>query len=142
AGVPTIWNLVLQSQRRHRRDLSSLRRIVVGGAPAPRALVEQWQSECGVSMTHAWGMTETSPVGACRHAGSTGLDPADPADIALRGKPGLPVPGLEARIVGDDGRDLPWDGRTAGELCVRGWWVARSYFGVEGHEAFDSDGWF
>jgi fatty-acyl-CoA synthase len=142
AGVPTIWNLVLQSLRRHRRDVGSLRRIVFGGAPAPRALVEQWQYEFGVPVTHAWGMTETSPVGACTHAGSTGLAPDDPADIALRGKPGRPVPGLEARILGDDGRELPWDGQSAGELCVRGPWVARGYFGVTAHEAFPADGWF
>ena len=142
AGVPTVWNLVLQSQRKRRRDLSSLRRIVLGGAPAPRALVEQWQFEFGVPITHAWGMTETSPVGACTHAGSTGLAPDDPADITLRGKPGRPVPGLEAKVVGDDGRDLPWDGASAGELCVRGPWVARGYFGVERHEAFADEGWF
>ncbi|MBX3464793.1 MAG: long-chain fatty acid--CoA ligase [Planctomycetes bacterium] len=142
AGVPTVWNLVLQSLRRHPRDVSSLRRLVFGGAPTPRALVEQWQHEFGVPVTHAWGMTETSPVGACTHAGSTGLAPDDPADITLRGRPGRPVPGLEARIVGDDGRELPWDGQTAGELCVRGPWVASGYFGHATHEAFPADGWF
>ncbi|MBL9076972.1 MAG: long-chain fatty acid--CoA ligase [Planctomycetes bacterium] len=142
AGVPTIWNLVLQSQRRRRRDLSALRRIVLGGAPAPRALVEAWQAECGVPITHAWGMTETSPVGACTHAGSTGLAPDDPADFTLREKPGRPVPGLEAKVVGDDGRELPWDGASSGELCVRGPWVASAYFGIAAHEAFADAGWF
>jgi fatty-acyl-CoA synthase len=143
AGVPTIWNLVLQSLRRQRRDVSSLRRIVLGGAPAPRALIEQWQHEFDVPITHAWGMTETSPVGSCTHAGSTWLSPGDPADLELRSKPGRPVPGLEARILGDDGAELPWDGTSAGELCVRGPWVARRYFG-DGvpQDAFTVDGWF
>jgi len=143
AGVPTVWNLVLQSLRRQRRDVSSLRRIVVGGAPAPRALIENWQREFDVPITHAWGMTETSPVGSCTHAGSTGLAASDPADLELRSKPGRPVPGLEARILGDDDRDLPWDGTSAGELCVRGPWVARSYFGAAAPgESFTADGWF
>ncbi|MBL8727575.1 MAG: long-chain fatty acid--CoA ligase [Planctomycetes bacterium] len=143
AGVPTIWNLVLQSLRRQRRDVASLRRIVLGGAPAPRALIEQWQHEFGVPITHAWGMTETSPVGSCTHAGSTWLSPDDPRDLELRSKPGRPVPGLEARIVGDDGGELPWDGVTTGELCVRGPWVARRYYG-DGvpQDAFTDDGWF
>ncbi len=143
AGVPTVWNLVLQSLRRQRRDVSSLRRIVLGGAPAPRALMEQWQHEFGVPITHAWGMTETSPVGSCTHAGSTWLSADDPRDLDLRSRPGRPVPGLEARIVGDDGSELPWDGMHAGELCVRGPWVARCYFGDEApRDAFPADGWF
>lgn len=144
AGVPTVWNLVLQSLRHKKRDLSSLRTVVVGGAPAPRALIESWQRELGVAISHAWGMTETSPVGSCMHPGSTGRAPDDPADVAARCRPGRPVPGLEARIVDDDGNDLPWDGAAAGELCVRGPWVAASYFGDdgEGARAFTPDGWF
>jgi fatty-acyl-CoA synthase len=142
AGVPTVWNLVLQHLRRHRRDMSSLRRIVVGGAPAPRALIEAWQHDHSVPVTHAWGMTETSPVGSCTHAGSTGLAAVDEGDIAARCKPGRPVPGLEARIIGDDGSVLPWDGASAGELCVRGPWVARAYFGAVSPESFTADGWF
>ncbi len=142
AGVPTVWNLVLQSLRRQRRDLSKLRSIVVGGAAAPRALIESWQFEFGVSITHAWGMTETSPVGSCTHPGSTGLPANDVGDIDARCKPGRPVPGLEARILDDDGEDLPWDGVAAGELCVRGPWVAANYFGGAGAEVFTSDGWF
>jgi len=144
AGVPTVWNLVLQSLRKQPRDVSCLRRIVVGGAPAPRALVASWQLEQRVPITHAWGMTETSPVGSCTHAGSTGLAPDDPADLELRGKPGRPVPGVEARIVDDDGNVLPHDGVAAGELCVRGPWVARAYFGADAqaNEVFTADGWF
>ena len=144
AGVPTVWNLVLQSLRKQPRDVSCLRRIVVGGAPAPRALIESWQREQGIAITHAWGMTETSPVGSCTHASSTGLSPGDPADLELRGKPGRPVPGLEARIVDDDGNVLAHDGVATGELCVRGPWVARAYFGADAraNEVFTADGWF
>ena len=143
AGVPTVWNLVLQSLRKQPRDLSRLRRVIVGGAPASRALIECWQRELGVSITHAWGMTETSPVGSCTHAGSTGLAPADARDIDARCRPGRPVPGLEARIVDDDGNPLPHDGSATGELCVRGPWVARAYFGAGAvADAFTADGWF
>jgi fatty-acyl-CoA synthase len=148
AGVPTVWQLVLQHLRRHPRDVSSLRRIAVGGAPAPRALIEAWQREQNVPITHAWGMTETSPVGSCTHPGSTGLDPNEEGDIDARCKPGRPVPGLEAKILGDGDVELPWDGAAAGELCVRGPWVAREYFGPSAgngaapEQSFTSDGWF
>jgi fatty-acyl-CoA synthase len=78
------------------------------------------------------------------HPGQAGRTPNDTADIDARCKPGRPVPGLEARIVGDEGDELPWDGVAAGELCVRGPWVARAYFddGGAGADAFTADGWF
>jgi fatty-acyl-CoA synthase len=143
AGVPTIWNLVLQSLRKRPRDVSSLRSLVIGGSAAPPALIRAWRDEHGVTVTHAWGMTETTPVGICTRLKADAL--ALPADeqVRLRCKQGLPVPGVEVRIEDEQGRALPWDGRSIGELAVRGPWVARAYFRDEGPaQSFTPDGWF
>jgi fatty-acyl-CoA synthase len=142
AGVPTVWNLVLRSLRKSPRDVSSLRDVIVGGSAAPAALIQAWYHEFGVTLTHAWGMTETSPVGCCsRLKGATRTLPIE-AQLEARTKQGLPVPGIEVRIEDDSGGELPWDGRAVGELCVRGPWVARAYFRDEAGATSTADGWF
>ena len=132
AGVPTAWSLVLQAVRRNAHtkpyDLSSLRDLIVGGSAVPLSLLRAYREELGVTITQAWGMTETTPVGCCTRLKQETLDlPAD-EELATRQKQGLPVPGIEARIVEKD-EDVPRDGQSVGELCVRGPWVAGSYFG-------------
>ncbi len=140
AGVPTVWSLLLQHLRGAPRDVSSLRTMIVGGSAAPPALIRGWKEEQGVTVTHAWGMTETSPVGCCSRLREE--DGADANDLAALEKQGVPVPGVEVRLEDESGGELPWDGTSAGELCVRGPWVARAYFGEdEGGEAF-AGGWF
>jgi fatty-acyl-CoA synthase len=143
AGVPTIWSLVLQHLRKHPRDVSSLRTLIVGGSAAPPALIRAWQHEHGIAITHAWGMTETSPVGACTRLKATTL--AEPLERQLEARctQGLPVPGVDVRIEGEDGTELPWDGQSTGELCVRGPWIARAYYEDDAwRAAFSADGWF
>jgi fatty-acyl-CoA synthase len=131
AGVPTIWNLMLQSVRRTPRDLSSLKSMIVGGSAVPRALIQAYRDELGVEITQAWGMTETTPVGCCTRLKTATLAGSADEQLDARAKQGVAVPGIEACVVDDDGRDLPWDGQSIGELCVRGPWVAGSYFGDE-----------
>ena len=139
AGVPTIWKSLLPLVQSGEADISSLRLIFVGGSASPRALIEAYQ-EAGVDYLQVWGMTETGPL-ACasrprrRHRGVTGADLID-----VKERTGTILPGLEARVVADDGSVCPADGETVGELQVRGPWIASAYFQVEDEERFP-DGW-
>ncbi len=143
AGVPTVWNVLLQHLRKNDHDVSSLRNMIVGGSAAPVSLIRAYKEELGITITHAWGMTETTPVGCCSRLKSTSLALDEDDQIELRGKQGIPVPGIDVKIEGDDGSDLAWDGEQVGELCVRGPWVARSYYEDEERQSvFAADGWF
>jgi len=143
AGVPTVWNLVLRSLQKKPRDVSSLQNMIVGGSAVPLALIRAWKERHGVTVTHAWGMTETSPVGCCSRLRTATLALPEQEQLAARAKQGIVVPGLEARLEDGQGQELAWDGKSLGELCVRGPWVAARYFGDEQPgEAFTPDGWF
>jgi fatty-acyl-CoA synthase len=124
-------------------DLSSLRRMVVGGAALTPALLEGF-SRRGIEMIHAWGMTELNPLGSvARIKPRLGEAGADPDKIrTLRLSQGYAAPFVEQRHVGAAGEVLPWDGTSMGELEVRGPWVAASYFGDAGRDRFTADGWF
>ncbi|SEH15307.1 long-chain fatty acid--CoA ligase [Thermoleophilum album] len=138
AGVPTIWMDVLRYADERRPDLSSLRMVICGGAAVPLSLMQAFQERHGVRVIQAWGMTEMSPLGSVARP-PAGL--SDEEHWRLRATQGRIVPLVEARIVDDDGNELPWDGRAVGELEVRGPWIARDYFeDPSGREKFD-DGW-
>ncbi len=144
AGVPTIWIgiLALLDAQPKRWDLSKLRQMVIGGAAAPPALIDAFQKRHGLSVLHAWGMTETNPLGTISrvkpHLGAL----TEEKNLALRASQGYAVPFIETRHVADDGKLLPWDGETMGELEVRGPFVASSYLGDEGKDRWSKDGWF
>ena len=146
AGVPTIWNLLyqfLKTQADRPYDLSSLQTVLVGGAAASRTLVECFEKDLGLPILHAWGMTETSPIGTISRLKASMTDWNDERKLAVRLKQGIPVMGVEVKILGDEGQDLPWDGAHAGELVVRGPWIASSYYNNSGADgAFTADGWF
>lgn len=140
-GVPTIWLGILQllDANPGAYDLSSIRTMVVGGSAAPPSLIAGFKERHKLEVTHAWGMTETNPLGTVAK-----VKPHLPADKELwfRSSQGYPVPFVETRHVDDDGKILPCDGKSMGELEVRGPWVASSYFGDEGKDRFTKDGWF
>ena len=142
AGVPTVWSLVLRALRQTPRDVSSLKSMIIGGSAAPLSLIRAWKEEHGVTVTHAWGMTETSPVGCCSRLKTATLALSDEEQLAARGKQGVPVPGVEVRVEDEEGRELDWDGESAGELCVRGPWVAASYYGDGAASDAFAGGWF
>jgi fatty-acyl-CoA synthase len=137
-AVPVIWNEILQLSRAQQVDLSSLRLLACGGAPVPRDFIETFRDELGLQVVQGWGMTETSPVAAVNTGAPKHADEAEQENWMSRS--GRLVPGVEARVVGAEGEELPWDGRSAGEIQVRGPWVAGSYFGQEGSDRFQ-EGW-
>lgn len=143
AGVPTIWTGLYHELKAHPRDISSVRVLLVGGSAMPRALTKAYESELGVNVLHAWGMTEMSPLGSVCNLGSQHADLPDEAKWDIKAKQGYPICGVEMRIVDEVGRPLPWDGRQMGELQVRGPWVIRQYFKRDvSEDNFTKDGWF
>jgi fatty-acyl-CoA synthase len=144
AGVPTIWIGILALLDAHPKkwDLSRLRQMVIGGSAAPPALIDGFQKRHGLSVLHAWGMTETNPLGTMSRVKPSLAGESDEKRLAVRASQGYAVPFVETRHVSDEGKRLPWDGETMGELEVRGPWVASSYLGDEGQDRWTKDGWF
>ncbi|MDX3535355.1 long-chain fatty acid--CoA ligase [Streptomyces sp. MB09-01] len=144
AAVPTIWQGLLAEVTANPRDLTSMKNVTIGGSACPPSLMEAYD-KLGVRLCHAWGMTETSPLGTMAHppAGLTAEE-----EWPYRITQGRFPAGVEARLVGPGGGDfLPWDGESAGELEVRGNWIASSYYGGASGEPFrpedkfSADGW-
>jgi fatty-acyl-CoA synthase len=137
SGVPTIFTGMLQYAEATNADLSSIKRAICGGSAVPRALIEAFRDKLNIELIQAWGMTETSPLG-CIAFPPAGI--SEEEEIVWRSKTGRMMPGVELRIVGDDGTEMPWDGQSVGELEARGPWITGSYYGVEAAERFH-DGW-
>ena len=143
-GVPTIWIGILAAldAEPKRWDLSAMRTMVIGGSAAPPALIDGFSKRHGLEVTHAWGMTETNPLGTIARVKAHLAKGSAEAQLAVRASQGFPVPFVEERHTDDTGKILPWDGTSMGELEVRGPWVAKSYYGDEGKDRFTADGWF
>jgi fatty-acyl-CoA synthase len=139
AGVPAVWLGLLQYIAENRLRFSTLRRVVIGGSACPPAMMRTLET-LGVEVLHAWGMTEMSPLGTvCQLKGYHGDAEAD-AVAAVRAKQGRALFGVDFKIVGVDGEELPWDGKAFGDLLVRGPWTAKGYFRGTGEQL--QDGWF
>ena len=144
AGVPTVFLAVLQTLDGDPEayDLSRIRSMAIGGSAAPESMIRGFEERHGLSVVHAWGMTETDPVATVCHLSSELLEAPEDEQYKYRAKQGFPLPFIEIRGRGDDGF-IPWDGEAMGELEVRGPWVANSYFNTEeGSDKFTEDGWF
>jgi fatty-acyl-CoA synthase len=143
-GVPTIWLgiLALIDAEPKKYDLSSIRTMTIGGSAAPASMIDGFQKRHGIHITHAWGMTEMSPVGTVCRIKRTKKDLQGEALLELRASQGYALPFVETRHTGENGEVLPWDASTMGELEVRGPWVAASYEGDEGKDRWTKDGWF
>ena len=143
AGVPTIWLGILQALEKapDRWKLVPRMRMGVGGSAAPEGLIRAFD-RFGLQVVHAWGMTETTPLGTVSLLKSYMEDLSEEEKYAYRAKQGLPVPFVEVRVVNEEG-EAPWDGKTMGELQVRGPWVAASYYNLpEAQDRWTEDGWF
>ncbi len=141
AGVPTVWMGLLQHLRTTGGTLDTLNRLICGGSACPAMLIDTFQREYGVRVDHAWGMTETSPLGTCYGAKPAFGTMPEAEARRLQYKQGRAVPGLDMKIVDDAGTALPWDGTTYGNLMVRGPWVTQRYMNAT-EDAADAEGWF
>ncbi|MFE9990545.1 long-chain fatty acid--CoA ligase [Streptomyces sp. NPDC005381] len=144
AAVPTIWQGLLAELTAKPRDVSSLTQVTIGGSACPPSLMAAFD-ELGMSVCHAWGMTETSPLGTVARPPAHAVGTEE--EFAYRLTQGRFPAGVEARLTGPGGERLPWDGESAGELEVRGPWIAGAYYGGAGAEPlrpadkFSPDGW-
>ena len=138
AAVPTVWNGLLAYGAAVDIDVASLERVVVGGAAVPRSMIEAFRDRYEIDIIQGWGMTEMSPLGTLSIPPSGDM-PAD-VEIDWRAKTGRIVPGVDMRIVGDDGTEQPWDGKAIGEVQVRGPWITAGYHGVVEPGKFSDDG--
>ncbi|MFN8821894.1 MAG: 3-(methylthio)propionyl-CoA ligase [Betaproteobacteria bacterium] len=146
AGVPTVWQGLLAHVESAGLRFSMMNRTVIGGSACPPAMLRLFQEKYGVQVLHAWGMTEMSPLGTVASLKAKHLGQSAEERLPVQYKQGRPIFGVDMKIVGDDGQDLPWDGKAFGDLWVRGPWVVREYFKGEGGDPLQHDaagtGWF
>jgi 3-(methylthio)propionyl---CoA ligase len=141
AGVPTVWQMMLGHMKPAGLKFSTLKRTVIGGSACPPAMIHAFQEDYGVEVLHAWGMTEMSPLGTLNTLKNKQLSlPAD-EQMKIRLKQGRAIYGVDMKIVDAEGKELPWDGKTYGDLLVKGPWIVKEYFKGEGGDPL-VDGWF
>jgi fatty-acyl-CoA synthase len=128
AGVPTVWMGVAKLLETEKHDVSSLKALICGGSAAPRSLIEKIEKGFGVPLIHAYGMTETYPVVLVSRPKSYMAGLPEEQLYAYKAKQGTLVPGLEMRVVAEDGTEVPRDGKSMGELRLRGPWITQEYY--------------
>jgi fatty-acyl-CoA synthase len=142
AGVPTVWLMLLQYLQQNNKKLPHMNRTVIGGSAAPASMIETFEHDYDVTVIHAWGMTEMSPLG------TTGVLKAKMASmdydkkLLVKSKQGRAVYGVDMKITDDGGKELPRDGTAFGHLMVRGPWITKGYFKNEGGTVLGNDDWF
>jgi acyl-CoA synthetase (AMP-forming)/AMP-acid ligase II len=142
AGVPTVWTLLLNYLAQSGKRVPTLKKTLIGGSAVPISMIRTFEESYGVKVLQGWGMTETSPLGTVGTLRPE-MDSLPAEDrYRLHAKQGHGIFGIEMKVVDDDGRELPWDGKSAGELKVRGNWVCSGYYGLEHSTAHSEDGWF
>ena len=140
AGVPTVWLGALQYLKQTGKKLSTVKRMVVGGSACPPALMEAFERDYGIKLIHAWGMTEMSPLGTVCTMKNRHLELSKEEQFKVELKQGRPPFGVDLKIVDEDGKELPRDGQTSGDLLVRGYWIVDQYY--RGDKSPLQDGWF
>ena len=141
AGVPTVWQMLLGHMKSNNLRFSTLKRTVIGGSACPPAMIAAFNDDYGVEVLHAWGMTEMSPLGTLCTLKNKHLTMSKEEQMKIRLKQGRAIFGVDLKIVGDDGKPLPHDGKAYGDLMVKGPWIVREYFKGEGGDPL-VDGWF
>ncbi len=146
AGVPTVWQMMLAHMKANNLRFSTMRRTVIGGSACPPAMIRAFNDDYGVEVLHAWGMTEMSPLGTLCTLKNKQLSLPPDAQMQIRLKQGRAIYGVDMKVVDESGQELPWDGKSSGDLLVRGPWVVAEYFKqseIEGGKASPLiNGWF
>lgn len=140
AGVPTLWNGLLDALKETNQTLPTLERTVVGGSSCPPSMIKAFREQYDVQFVHAWGMTETSPLGTLNQPKAKHQKLSEEKLVHLATSQGRPPFGVELRIQDDEGTEIPNDGNTQGNLMIRGHWVINQYFKQEKTPL--EDGWF
>jgi acyl-CoA synthetase (AMP-forming)/AMP-acid ligase II len=146
AGVPTVWQGLLGYVEQNGLKFSTMRKSAIGGSACPPAMIKKFRDDYNVHVIHAWGMTEMSPIGtaAAFKAQHVKLSPEE--RLSIMSTQGRAVYGVDMKIVGENGEELPWDGAASGDLLVRGPWIINNYFKGEGGNPLvkdkDGHGWF
>ncbi len=141
AGVPTVWQGLLAYVDSKGLKFSTMRRSAIGGSACPPAMIRKFLVDYDVRVIHAWGMTETSPIGTVGAFKAQHLKQGTDERLAVMATQGRAIYGVDLKIVDETGQELPWDGQATGDLHVRGPWVLASYFRDEGGNPL-KDGWF
>jgi 3-(methylthio)propionyl---CoA ligase len=139
AGVPTVWQMLLSHLKQYSLKFSTLKRTVIGGSACPPAMINSFRHDYGVEVLHAWGMTEMSPLGTLCTLKNKHLTLSEEAQNAIRLKQGRAIFGVDMKIVDEQGKELPWDGKTFGDLLVKGPWIVHQYFKGEGGDPLICD---
>ncbi|GKT26946.1 fatty-acid--CoA ligase [Acidovorax sp. SUPP3334] len=145
AGVPTVWQMLLNHVKAGGLRFGKLQRTVIGGSACPPAMIQSFQDDYGVRVLHAWGMTEMSPLGTLCSLKNKHLAMPRDEQMKILLKQGRAIYGVDMKIVDVDGRELPWDGKTYGDLFVKGPWIVENYYRGEGDPLVpdaQGRGWF
>ena len=143
AGVPTVWQMMLSHMKPAGLKFSKLNRTVIGGSACPPAMMATFNNEYNVDVLHAWGMTEMSPLGTVCVLKNAHENLSAEEKTKIRLKQGRAVYGVDMKIVSPEtGKELPWDGKTSGDLLVKGPWIIDKYFKQEGGSPLVQGGWF
>ncbi len=140
-GVPTVWMGLLTHMKSVGYTMTKVRKVTIGGAACPPSMIEAFEQQHGARVIHAWGMTETSPIGTVNAMLPKHEQLDDAGRLAVKSKQGRPIYGVDLRLVDDDHNIVPHDGESSGHLQIRGPWVASSYFRRDRDEAHDGE-WF
>lgn len=142
-GVPTIWLGIYHTMKENPpKEKLALKEYLVGGSALPKSLIEGFEKDFGIKGVQAWGMTETSPLGTVSRLQPQHNHLSNNEKLDIRAKQGFAFPGVEIRIMTDEGTLAPSDGKTMGELQIKGAWVINSYFKTNNLDSFTADGWF
>jgi acyl-CoA synthetase (AMP-forming)/AMP-acid ligase II len=141
AGVPTVWQGLLAYVEGNKLQFSTMKRTVIGGSACPPAMIRAFNEKYGVHVLHAWGMTEMSPLGTASTFKAKHLNQSQEERYAVMAKQGRAIYGVDMKIMGEDGTELPFGSEASGDLLVRGPWILNRYFKDDGGDPLQ-DGWF
>jgi fatty-acyl-CoA synthase len=142
AAVPTIWLMLFQYLEQENKKLNFLKSCAIGGSACPKVMIENFAEKHNVKVIHAWGMTETSPLGTVNRPLNKHENYSKGQKYDLATKQGRPVYGVDIKVEDDNGKELPRDGKSSGNLWVKGPWICKGYMNIDNSDVHRDDGWF